>query len=388
MNHSLTFLTRDFASALPLADAQPPCISLFQPCHRHYPGNLEDPIRFRNLVKELEQTLGQSLSAAEISNRLAPFNELAEDVPFWNHTLDGLAVFSAPGFFEVLVTQRPVSELVVVADSFHTKPLRRLLQTTDRFQVLGLSRRAIRLFEGNRDVLDEIDLAPGVQQAIGSELGVLMLEPSLAGAAYTGTDPETNPVMSGQPDKSVEIGIDSGRFFRAVGKAIYEHHSQPSGLPLILAALPEHHALFHQVGQNPFLIEEGIKIHPDATSIDDLRERAWEAFGPRYQARLAALGQDFSLARAKGLGSDSLEQVAEAAWNGRVDSLLIEAERQFPGHLDDSTGKILRGELSDPEIDDLLDDLADLVESKGGKVMVVPGASMPSQTGLAAVFRF
>lgn len=382
----MTLLTRDFASAL--ADVQPPCISVFQPSHRHYPGNLEDPIRFRNLVKELEQTLAQSFSAAEISDLLQPFNELVDDVPFWNHTLDGLAVFAAPGFFKVFVNQRAVSELVVVADSFHTKPLRRLLQTTDRFQVLGLSRQAIRLFEGNRDVLDEIDPAPGVQRSIGSELGLDMPEPSLAGASYSGSDSETAPVISGLGGKSVEIGIDSERFFRAVGKAVYEHHSRPSGLPLILAALPEHHALFRQVGQNPLLSEEGIKIHPDATTIDDLRARVWEAFGPRYQARLAALGQDFTLARAKGSGSDSLEEVAEAALNGRVDSLLIEAERQLPGHLDDTTGKILPGELSHTGIDDLLDDLADLVESKGGKVMVVPGASMPSQTGLAAVFRF
>ena len=28
--------------------AEPPCLSLYQPTHRHHPDNLQDPIRFRN----------------------------------------------------------------------------------------------------------------------------------------------------------------------------------------------------------------------------------------------------------------------------------------------------------------------------------------------------
>ena len=62
-----------------------------------------------------------------------------------------------------LPTAPPVHpELAVVAHSFHLKPLMRFLQSADRYQVLALNREEIKLFEGNRDVLDEIALAPGV----------------------------------------------------------------------------------------------------------------------------------------------------------------------------------------------------------------------------------
>jgi len=70
---------------------------------------------------------------------IEPFHALAEDEDFWNHTLDGLAVFGAPGLFQVFGLQRTMQELAVVAGSFHTKPLRRFLQSTDRYQLLGLS---------------------------------------------------------------------------------------------------------------------------------------------------------------------------------------------------------------------------------------------------------
>ena len=36
---------------------QPPCLSLYKPTHRRHPENQQNPIRFRNLVKELETAL-------------------------------------------------------------------------------------------------------------------------------------------------------------------------------------------------------------------------------------------------------------------------------------------------------------------------------------------
>ena len=71
---------------------QPPYLSLYQPTHRHRPENQQDPIRFRNLVKEMEASLRQKYPAVETMPFLEPFEALASDHNFWNHTLDGLAV--------------------------------------------------------------------------------------------------------------------------------------------------------------------------------------------------------------------------------------------------------------------------------------------------------
>jgi len=386
MTTPTTLLTHDFASVLD--GAQAPCLSLYQPTHRHHPGNQEDPIRFRNLVKELEQSLGQKHSADEVTRLLEPFHALAADAEFWNHTLDGLAVFAAPGFFHVFTTQRPVAALAIVADSFHTKPLWRLLQSAGRYQVLGLSLQAIRLFEGNRDALDEIDLAPGVPRTITEALGEELTEPHQTVASYGGTGGGSVAMRHGHGGKSDELDVDKERFFRAVDRAVLEHHSRPSGLALILAALPEHHGHFRQVSQNPFLAAAGITINPDAVSTEELRARAWEVIEPLYQARLAALGEECGQARAKGLGDDDLAKVAEAAAAGRVATLLLEAGRHLPGRVDPATGRIATADLSHPEIDDVLDDLGDLVSSKGGQVFLVPAERMPAPTGLAAIYRY
>ncbi len=386
-----TPLTNETLAAL-LAATAPPCVSLYQPTHRQHPENLQDPIRYRNLVKQIEQTLQQEHPADVVSALIEPFVALGMEHDFWNHALDGLAVFGAPGLFQVFALPRKVQELAVVAASFHTKPLRRFLQSTDRYQMLGLSLHGIKLFEGNRDGLQALELAAGVPGTIGEALGDELTEPHQTVASYGGSvgDDGGSPMYHGHGGKRDEADNDADRFFRAIDRAVLEQHSRPSGLPLILAALPEHHSLFQQVSHNPFLLDEGVKINPEALPPDELCARAWQVFEPRHQARLAALADEFTAARAQGRGLDDLARIGEAAAAGRVATLLIEADREIAGRIHAGSGNVHLDEsqTGPPQGDDLLDDLGEAVLKMGGQVFVVPAAQMPTTTGAAATCRY
>jgi hypothetical protein len=297
-------------------------------------------------------------------------------------------VLGAKGIARVYKLQRPVAELAVVADSFHTKPLMRILQSADRYHVLGLNRQEIKLFEGNRDPMDEIEPAQGIPRTIGQALGEELTEPHQTVASYGGVGVGRSPMHHGHGGKEDEVDIDAERFFRAVDRGILEHHSRP-GLPLILAALPEHHHLFHEVSHNPFLIEDSVASHPDALrSLDELRQRAWQVFAPRYLARLTALIGEFEGATSRGLGGDDLAQVAKAIVAGRVATLLINADRRVPGRINAATGDLEFESLEHPEVDDVLDDLGALARKMGGNIVVVPGDRMPTETGIAAIYRY
>ncbi len=361
-----------------------PCLSLYQPTHRCHPDNQQDPIRFRHLVKALETSLQQQHATDAVKALVEPFEALAQDQDFWNHTLDGLAVLGAPGLFRVLLLQRPVAELAVVSDSFHTKPLRQWLQSTGRYQVLALSLNKVQLFEGDRNALDAVALAAGVPQTMTAALGDERTDPRASVSSYGGIGGGHMAMHHGQGGKKDEIEGDAERFFRAVDRAVLEHHSRPSGLPLMLAALPEHHHLFREVSHNPFLMAGGLMVDPQGLTHDQLRERAWAVAAPLQQA---VWTDAYAAAAAKGLGSEDLSQVAHAAVAGRVATLLIEAERQVAGRIDGSTGRIDAADLGSPRVDDMLDDLGALVERMGGEVHVLPAERMPSRTGVAASFR-
>ena len=387
MTHKTSVLTAKSLMNLDAA-SQPPCFSLYQPTHRRHPENKQDPIRFGNLVMALGISLQQKYPDAAVQRLLEPYDALAQDRDFWNHTLEGLAVLGGPSLFQVFQIQRPVPELAIVADSFHTKPLRRFLQSGDRYQVLGLSLHKIQLFEGDRNVLDEIEPAPDVPKTMAEALGEEMTESHSAVASYGGAGQSGMPMHHGHGGKKEEAEIDMERFCRAIDHAVLERHSRPSGLPLILAALPEHHHVFRAVSHNPFLMAEGLTINPDVLHGDQLRERVWKIIEPEFQARAAKLADEFALAESRGLGSDKLTDVAQAAASGRVATLLIENERQIAGRLDDRTGEVQAADLDDPQVDDLLDDLGELVMKKGGHVLVIPAEQMPVRTGIAATYRY
>jgi len=385
---SVNSVDKDAAAGL-LDECEPPCLSLYQPTYRDHPDNQQDPIRFKNLVKRLEVSLRQKFESEEIQHLLEPMRSLAEDHDFWNCTLDGLAVLRDKNRFLIYKLQRPVAELAVVADSFHTKPLLRILQSADRYQVLALNRHEMKVFEGNRDALDEIAPAEDVPQTITEALGEELTDPRQTVSAYGGSGGGQAPMHHGHGGRKDEVDSDAERFFRVVDRAVLEHHSKPSGLPLLLAALPEHHHMFHELSHNPFLISESLDVHPDAlASPDEFRERVWQTIEPRYLARLAGLVDTFGNNKPKGLAADDLAEVAQAAVGGRVATLLIEARREIPGRVDWETGELEFDDLSQPETDDVLDDLGAVVLKMGGEVVVVPTERMPTETGIAAIYRY
>ncbi len=387
----MRLLTKDVLREL-LTGNEPPCISLYQPTHRANPDALQDPIRYKNLVRDAERSLREKYSGREVRPLLERFHALTDDYAFWAHQRDGLAVLGSAGTFEVFRFQRPVKELVVVADSFHIKPLLRVVQSADNYQVLCLDRHEARLFEGNRDALDEVDVGDmpsTIKAALGEQLtdshqgvGVYGKRAGTGALAHGGT--ASFPGFGGKND---EVDIDRDRFFQVIDREVLARFSRPSGLPLILAALPEYHAEFRRVSRNPFLQPGGVAKHPGSLTPEQLRSEVWQVVEPMYLARLARLTEDHGTAAARGLAASDLNHVAKAVAASRVGVLLVEADRVIPGRFDPTTGEVRPGRLADPEVGDVIDDLAEAVLRTGGEVVVVPAGRMPTDSGLAATLR-
>lgn len=366
------------------AEVEPPCISLYQPTHRHHPENRQDPIRYRNLRSEIEKSLKERYSSRDVRALLRKHQSLQDDTEFWNHRTDGLAILSSTGSFELFDLQRPVREFFLVSQSFYTKPLLRILQSADRYQVLCLSRDSVTLYEGNRDALDPIDLSEasdGLTEAMAAEDRSLP-RPSVRSAPGGGTV-HYNPAQ-----KADQTQNDLERFFRAVDRVILERYSRPTSMPLMLAALTEYHTPFRSVSHNPLLMSEGIRLNPDSIDVEELRRLAWQQMEPLYLRRLAAHIDRYREGRSNGLASDVPDEVVKAAMAGRIGSLLVEADRQIPGRIEEAGGKIVAGDPDDPHIGDVLNDLAEIVTRMNGEVIVVPAERMPSSTGIAATYRF
>lgn len=382
---SIRLPSNEFIKQL-LAVKETPCISLYMPTHKTHPENQKDPISYKNLLKKLEESLLTTNSKDEVKELLSSFTKLIDDKEFWNHTSVGLAIFSAGDLFNIVILHEPINELAVVADSFHTKPLRLNIQSLYRYQVLGLTLHSAKLYEGTRHSLQLVNLAEQFPDDIKKALGSELTEDHLTLASYGGVGGESNAMVHGHGGGSSEIDKDAERYFRVVADAVHERYSKQQKLPVVLAALTEHHNLFQKINKNPNLIKEGIQINPNAIEPDKLAEMAWELLQPEFLNRIETFKENFSFASSKGTGSDILNDVRTAPKEGRVGTLLLEADKIIT---DESGGRDqVANLLDDSKKDDILDDIGETVHNMGGEVIVIPAELMPSSTGVAAIFRY
>ncbi len=125
------------------------CVSLYTPTHRHIPETEQDPIRFKNLLREAEERLiASGLSAREVRELLQPAQKLLEDASFWKFQSDGLALFLSANLFRTYCLPFGFTEMTVVTNRFHLKPLLQVLTGDGRFFILALSQKQVRLLEG------------------------------------------------------------------------------------------------------------------------------------------------------------------------------------------------------------------------------------------------
>jgi len=398
-----------------LEPTNPPCLSLYQPTHRNVPGNTVDLPAFTHLVEALELGLAATHGGREIERLLRPFRLLAADRTMWEHTRDGLAVLAAAGRARVFLLQRDVLPLAMVATRFHTMPLIRAATALDRCDVLALTSRTARVHAGRiwhdprgsaAERLDPVPLVPGP----GRE-PVLELRRDDAVTAETlephrvkhGTGPagraSTAFVHGGFGSKHDDVDRDTGIFLRHVDRVVHEQVSRPSGLPLVLVCQGRLAATFRGLSANPLLVDEHVDLDPHLVAADALAAAVVPVFARVREARIAREVRGFEQARDHDRGSGDLADVARAAVAGQVATLLVEADRFESGRLDRGTGAVefdggVPGDLSRtgdrPAAggEDIVGAVAETVLATGGTVVTLARIAMPTESGVAAIYRY
>ena len=86
---------------------------------------------------------------------------------------------------------------------------------------------------------------------------------------------------------------------------------------------------------------------------------------------------------------DDLQMVAQAAVHGQVRRLLVEEHAHLWGMLDRENGKVVQHVTQQDTHDgDVLNDLTECVLARGGEVLMVQAARMPSRSPVAAILRW
>jgi hypothetical protein len=102
-----------------LKKERPVCVSILMPTHRAGAETRQDPIRFKNLLRQAQEKLTSAgLDKRAIQELLAPLEERIGDSTFWQHQSDGLAVFRTSDSTDWIQTLWTLPELCVVGEQF------------------------------------------------------------------------------------------------------------------------------------------------------------------------------------------------------------------------------------------------------------------------------
>lgn len=358
------------------------CISIYQPT---FGPKSQAKILFKNQIQKAKRSLEKEYRTKEVEEILKPLYDIENDLNFWNKTKDGIAILMNRKRCIVYNLFRDIKELTVVADSFHIKPLLRVYQSADKYYVLCVNRRTFKLYYGDRYELREMTFSEDVPVNIEDVLGDQYTD---AQKTVTRATSPTGIYTHGYGGKREEIELDTEKYLRYVDRFVINNYSNPTQAPLVLVALTENQGLFRKISKNRYLLEQGIRKDFEAITKEEIRKESWQIIEERYLKRTNEMVDKYEEAKAINRGSDDYKDVAEKAVANRIEVVLIESDTLIPGKIDFDTGAVETADLSDPDTGDILDLIAELTLAGGGEVVMLPQERMPSDTGIAAVYRY
>jgi hypothetical protein len=352
-----------------MAERKGPCVSLFLPTHRDHRNAAQDRIRFKNLLSEADRLLREDHDSRTARELLGPLEDLQKP-SFWRDQQDGLAVFRTDGLLEQFRIPMPLPERVVVAPHFHIRPVIRFLQSNQVFYVLAISQKHVALHHATADSLAQVgvrDMPVSMEEIVGSDYrdGFSNRSSSTGGNGTTHHGSGTHD--AGKKDELL----------------------RDSHAPLVLAGVGYYHPLYRSINRYRYLLDDGVEGNFERVAPHELHAKTLPVARRNFEDQEQEALSQFQALHGTGLGSADLSEVARAAVFGRVRTLMVARGKTLWGVFDRTTGEVSKHERQKgAHDDDLLDDVAEAVLTRGGQVLVLEPDRMPGAEPLAAVLRW
>jgi hypothetical protein len=381
-------LTRDELRSL-AQGREKPCFSFYLNTAKAGKESLENPIRFKSLLRQAHDRLSRAgVKRSKADKLLGPAVELLDDYPFWQDQDRGLAVFLSDGWLGAYKIPYDVTPLAVDGARFHLKPLLPLFAYDGGYFILSLAKKSVTLYRASRYTIEKIPLK-GVPQTEAEALQYDEPEKNLqVHAGKPGSHGEQTAVVHGQGTIKEEAKERTLHFFHKVNRGVHPY-LRDERAPLLLAGVEDYLPIYRKANTYPYLVEDVIAGNPESRTADELREAAWKKLEPVFkQARMqAAAAIEAGLTREE--ATNDLEKAVIAASHGRVDKCLVSLNQHCWGTVDEDNARVAKLEREDSRSLDLLDYAAVQTVLHGGDVFPMRnGDRMPGKSPLSVLYRF
>ncbi|MFN2395858.1 MAG: hypothetical protein ABR597_09245 [Bacteroidales bacterium] len=370
---------------------EPHSISIYIPTHRAGKEVNEkvDQINLKNQVQKVAKELESwQLDNRQIDDLLDPVNKLVNDTGFWNNQSDGLAIFRNMNRFEYYSVPVVFEEFTYVSDHFYLKPMISYLNDDGKYFLLALSLSGVKFFEGFPHQINEVEVHDLLPEQLEDAVGYDFKEKHLQFRSGQTPSNANEGMYHGHGKGNEEEKPEILKYFRAINNGLMEMIKNKNR-PLVIACVDYLFPLYKEVNEYQNLWEEFIAGNPEHEDPVLLHEKTRELLSKYFTRDREKVRNTFEHALSNNLASYNEEEIVPAAFNKRVETLLVKNRENMWGMFDKESNTIKPREQQTQFKSCMLNFAAVHTMLNGGKVYLMESDEMPESTSkLNAIFRF
>jgi hypothetical protein len=365
-------------------------VSLYMPTHRVGREQQQDPIRLKNLLAEAEtKFLANGLRRPEVEKLMRPAEELLWQDNFWRHQSDGLAIFLTSDFSVIYRLPAAFEELLVIANSFHIKPLLPLLGKAGEFYILALSLNNVRLFLATPDTINEtiLNFPTSMDEALWMDDPEKQL--NLHSSSKSGNEAKGGVAVFHGHDPADEQKTNILRFFQTINQGL-STLIEDKTVPMILAGVDYLLPIYREANTYQNVLKDSVTGNPDRENLNELHDQAWKIVRPIFEESQKKAFEKYEQlsGQQSAQATNDLSTVVKAAKFGQVETLFVPLDVQIWGRYDETNHRVILDSGPRPENEDLLDFAATETILNSGQVFALPHEQLPGEGDLAAILRY
>lgn len=328
------------------AERNEPCVTISFNTHRTRPDNEKDKIVLKNLVKEAEKRVIEKFGKRPVLPLLDKLASITEQTDV-SYNLDSLHLFLSNDTQEVIRSIWPVKENIVqVSDSFAIRPLIKSYSRTEEYYILLLSQGGVNLYHAINDSI--------IEEIVNEDF------------PFT-----ENPIMLMHPvqvSDAKRVDNKAKEYFNNVDKALVKLYND-SNLKTVVVTTESNYSLLQQVADLRSVYLGNVSLDFNNSAPHQLVSQAWKFIqSVQHEERKEAINE-MKNAVSEGLVITDLQEIYQAAVDGRGELLIVNQSFSQPVILENRTLKIVEDSSGKDVIDDVTSTISWEVVSKKGRVI-------------------
>lgn len=345
-----------------------------------------DRIKLKGKWDECKRTLENiGVSSVKIKKIEQPIQNIIDDSEFWRHQSNGLALFAAEDFLKVFNLPIHFEDHTYISTDFYVRSLAPALSVDQKFFVLALQLKEVKLYEATEYSLAEMKVNNLVPDNINEEVGYDYEEKHLQMRSQQ--EGAGNAIFHGHGGSERDDKEEIYKFFNAIDKGISQLlHDEKA--PLLVYCQDYLFPIYQKANSYQNLYEKPVKGNPNDVGLMGLHEKAVDTIKPYLEKEKQSKIEKYDEV-APVLKNDLIHDILPFAFEGKVDTLFLENREEIWGAFDESKQSVEVHDKEEATSISLMNLAAKKVLKNNGSVYLLDSAFMPSKNSkINALLRY